>query len=114
MAARKPKSIVAKAERFCSSLMDALNDAVLIFDPKKLKILNDNKCAVSIYGYPREELLGKELQDLTHEVSNYSELVDCGRSLERVHFNKAGEKITFLVSLCLIDYWGRKAVLSIA
>src|SRR5262249_11383604 len=52
------------------------------------------------------------LQVLTHDVPNYSEM-ECGRSLEQTHFNKSGEKIPFLVSLCEIDYWGRKAVVSI-
>ena len=36
-----------------------------------------------------------------------------GQSIERTDFNKAGGKIDFLVSLSTIDYWGRKAVLSI-
>jgi PAS domain S-box-containing protein len=53
-----------------------------------------------------------ELKKLTSLVFEQSDM-DCGRSVEQTHYSKTGEKIPFLVSLCLIDYWGRKAVVSI-
>ncbi|HEY6307633.1 MAG TPA: PAS domain S-box protein [Candidatus Angelobacter sp.] len=108
-----PKSGVAEARKLCRHLMDAVKDAILIFDPRSFRILDANKCASEIYGYPREELIGKEMRELTHEVPNYSDLLRGSHSMERTDFNKAGEKIEFLVSLSLIDFWGRKAVLSI-
>jgi PAS domain S-box-containing protein len=109
---RNAKSFAEDAHKLCRSLIDALSDSVLIIDPRTFTILDANKCAVRVYGYRREELIGKPLQALTHEVPNFAE-TDCGRSLEQTHFNKAGEKIPFLASLCEIDYWGRKAVVSI-
>ena len=45
--------------------------------------------------------------------AHYSRLPSHGQSIERTDFNKAGEKIDFLVSLSHIDYWGRKAILSV-
>jgi PAS domain S-box-containing protein len=53
-----------------------------------------------------------ELKALTHHGLDQSDM-ECGRSAEQTHYSKTGEKIQFLVSLCLIDYWGRKAVVSI-
>lgn len=93
--------------------MDAISDVVLIFDPRSFRILDANKTAAAIYGYPRTELIGKEMRELTHEVPNYSDLLRTAHATERTDFNKAGEKIEFLVSLSVIDYWGRKAVLSL-
>jgi len=93
--------------------MDAINDVILIFDPRSFRILDANKRAIQVYGYSRRELMRKEMRDLTHEVPNYSDLVRAARSVERTDFTRTGEKVTFLVSLSLIDYWGRKAVLSI-
>jgi PAS domain S-box-containing protein len=107
------KTVAADARKFCRTLMDAINDAILIFDPRSFRILDVNKRATEIYGYPREEFVGKEMRELTHEVPNYSDLLRGAHSMERTDFDKNGEKITFLVSLCLIDYWGRKAVCSI-
>ena len=107
------RSVAADARKFCRTLMDAINDSILIFDPRSFRILDVNKRATEVYGYPREEFVGKEMRELTHEVPNYSDLMRGARSIERTDFDSRGDKIPFLVSLCLIDYWGRKAVCSI-
>ncbi len=93
--------------------MDAVNDVVLIFDPRSYRILDANKRALQVYGYSRREMIRREMRDLTDEVPNYSDLVRDVRSFERNHITKTGETVSFLVSLSLIDYWGQKAVLSI-
>jgi PAS domain S-box-containing protein len=93
-------------------MLDAVNAVVLIFDPKSYRILDANKRAVQAYGYSKRQLLGKELTELTHEVPNYSDFTRSAGSIERTDFNKNGEPLQFLVGLSLIDYWGRKAVLS--
>src|SRR5262245_33845851 len=107
------KTVIADARKFCRSLMDAISDVILIFDPRSFRILDANKCAAIVYGYPRKELIGKEMRELNHEVPNYSDLLRTAHAIERTDFNKAGEPIEFLVSLSLIDFWGRKAVLSL-
>jgi two-component system cell cycle sensor histidine kinase/response regulator CckA len=113
MASPNPKSVVADAHKFCRSLMDAVHDAILIFDPRSFVVLDANQRAAETYGYSREELIGKEMQELTDEVPTYSDLLRGAHSMERTDFNRSNEKLEFLVSLSLIDYWGRKAVLSI-
>ena len=107
------KFAMSHAQRLCRSLLDAVNDAVLILDPKSLQVLDANESALRIYGYSKAELIGKELSKLTHEAPDYARLIRHGQSTERTDFNKAGERIDFLVSASMIDYWGRKAVLSI-
>jgi PAS domain-containing protein len=44
--------------------MDAVNDVILIFDPKSFRILDANKRAVEAYGYSHRELVRKEMLDL--------------------------------------------------
>src|SRR5262245_26545381 len=111
MAAGTPQSSLTEARKLCRYLMDAVNDAILIFDPRSYRIVDANRSASEIYGYSHEELIGKEMRELTHEVPNYSDLFRSGgHKIERTDFNKAGESIDFLVSLGLIDYSGRKAV----
>jgi PAS domain S-box-containing protein len=113
MSVPNTKSVTADARRFCRTLMDAINDTILIFDPRSFRILDVNKRATEVYGYPREEFVGKEMREITHEVPNYSDLLRGAQSIERTDFDKQGKKLPFLVSLCLIDFWGRKAVCSI-
>jgi len=112
MPAQNPKTVVADARKFCRDLMEGVNAVILIFDPRSFRVLEANKQAVQAYGYPRRQLLGKELRQLTHEVPNYSDFTRSAGNMERTDFNKDGEPLQFLVSLSLIDYWGRKAVLS--
>jgi two-component system cell cycle sensor histidine kinase/response regulator CckA len=104
---------VQRARKLCRSLLDAVNDAVIILDPRSLRILDANESALKIYGYSKDEFIGKELKELTHDVRDYSRLFRRRRAIERTDFNKTGGKIDFLVSLSEIDYWGRKAILSI-
>src|ERR1700727_1109429 len=101
------------ARKLCRLLLDAMNDAVIILDPKSFRVLDANESALKFYGYSKEEFTGKPLKELTHDTRDYSRLPRHGQSIERTDFNKAGEKIDFLVSLSHIDYWGRKAILSV-
>src|ERR1700704_612290 len=110
---QQAKFAVPHARKLCRSLLNAVNDVVIILDPRSLRILDANESAIQIYGYPKKELVGKELKELTHDVRDYSHLVHHRQSIERTDFTKTGAKIEFLVSLSDIDYWGRKAVLSI-
>src|SRR5215472_3389266 len=112
MPSRTAKSAIADARKLCYSVMDAVNSVILIFDPRSFRILDANQRALEVYGYSRRQLLGKELRELTHEVPNYSDFVRSAGNMERTDFNKAGEPLQFLVGLSVIDFWGRKAVLS--
>ncbi len=101
------------ARKICRSIMDAITDAILLLDPHTFRILDVNKCATELYGYSRKELLGMQLRELTNDVPTYAELVNPRPGVEATHINSRGEKLDCLVSLSLIEYWGRKAVLSI-
>lgn len=113
MAGAYKQFAVSDARKLCRLLLDAVNDVVVILDPGNSRIIDANHCAARTYGYTKKELRGKELNLLTHERVDYSHALHSGRAFERTDFNKAGGKIEFLVSLSVIDYWGRRAILSI-
>jgi PAS domain S-box-containing protein len=102
----------SNARKICRSILDAITDAILIFDPHTFRILDVNHHATETYGYSRSELIGKELQDLTNEIPSYAQILH-PVPMEATHHTSKGEKLEILVSLSLIEYWGRKAVLSI-
>ena len=93
--------------------MDVINDVVLILDPGSSRIIDVNRCAAKIYGYTKKELVGKKLQLLTNEPTDFSHALHSRRAFERTDISKQGETLEFLVSFSLIDYWGRRAILSI-
>src|SRR5262249_30795102 len=103
----------SSARKMCRSILEAMTDAVVVFDPHSFRIVDANTKATELYGYSRKELLGKQLQDLTNDIPTYAEILHPPPSLEATHFNSSGDRIEFLVSLCLINYWGRRSVLSI-
>ena len=104
---------VPDARRLCRSLLDAVNDVIVILDPRSLRIMAANRCAAKVYGYSKKELVGKELRELTREPLDYSYTLHSGHTFERTDIGKNGEQIDFLVSLSAINYWGRRAILSI-
>lgn len=113
MASEAHRSRNYNARKICRAVMDAVIDAILVLDPHSFRIIDVNKRATEVYGYSRKELLGMQLRELTNNVPTYAELLNPSTGVEATHINSRGEKIEFLVSLSLIEYWGRKAVLSI-
>src|SRR5262249_54140891 len=112
MAVQTRNPSLSRGPKLCRQLLDAVNDVVLIIDPKSLCILHANRKATELYGYSFEELLGKGIGDLTRDTLDYRAFPGSS-NLERTHFSRTGERLDFLVSLSVIDYWGRKAILSI-
>jgi PAS domain S-box-containing protein len=104
---------VSDARKLCRSLLDAVNDVVLIFDPGSSRVLAANKAACEVYGYTKKEIVGKHLQMLTEDTTDYLHALRSGRTFERTDVTRQGAKIEFLVSLSSIDFWGRRAILSI-
>src|SRR6476620_5112633 len=96
---------VSDARRLCRSLLDAINDVVLIFEPNSLRVIAANKSACKAYGYTKKELVGKHLQVLTQDTTDYSHALRSGRNFERTDVNKQGGRLDFLVSLSAVDYW---------
>ena len=113
MSALGKQFAVPDARKLCRSLLDAVNDVVVILDPRNLRIMAANRSAAKMYGYSKKELVGKELRELTREPLDYSYTLHSGHTFERRDIGKDGKAIDFLVSLSAINYWGRRAILSI-
>lgn len=107
------KSRGTNGRSICRSILDALIDVVIIFDPRTLHIVDVNKKATEVYGYSRKELLSKYLRELTSDVPVEADWYLVAGGMEAAHFNSKGETLDFLVSFSPIEYWGRRAVLSI-
>src|SRR4029077_15469476 len=103
----------SSARKICRSILDAITDPILIFDPQTYRIIDVNEKATELYKYSRRELVGKQLQDLTNEIPTYAELLHPPPTIGATHFSSTGDRLEFLVSLSLVEYWGRKAALSI-
>jgi PAS domain S-box-containing protein len=82
-------------------------------------ILEANDKACRLYGFTKDELIGRSLKDLTKNISRgefeIKELMrhKSSRNFETVHFNKAGEPMEMLVNSSVVEYAGRTAIMSI-
>ena len=108
-----------KSEIEYRNLFDRANDAIFIFEPQGEIILEANDKACRLYGFTKDELIGRSLKDLTKNISRgefeIKELMrhKSSRNFETVHFNKANEPMEMLVNSSVVEYAGRTAIMSI-
>lgn len=116
---RRVDEALIKSERDYRLLFDSANDVVIIFEPLHETILAVNAAACQVYGFERDELIGRSLKSLTQNVrqgeAQIKTILERGsfRNFESVHVNKRGEEIIFLINASLVEYQGTKAILSI-
>ncbi|MDD5543213.1 MAG: PAS domain S-box protein [Acidobacteriia bacterium] len=116
---RRAQETLARSEQKYRSLFECADDAILIFDPDTEVILEANEKACRMYGFSRTELLGMSLKELTLNVprgrKQVATLLEHGlcRNFDTVHLNKTRIPIHILANASVIDYQGRKAILSI-
>ncbi|MDI6766480.1 MAG: PAS domain S-box protein [Bacteroidota bacterium] len=111
--------LLKKSEYRYRNLFENANDAIMIFEPKDEISLEVNKKACELYGYKREEFIGKSLKQISMNIQLVEEAIEQTlreRKKEKVntiHLNKAGDEIQIVASAVVIDYEGRDAILSI-
>src|SRR5512146_603957 len=71
---RRENAELRQAEKEYRGLFESAHDAILLFDREAQTIIDANEQAAVLYGYGREELIGRSLLDLA---------VDADRARER-------------------------------
>ena len=108
-----------RSERDYRHLFESANDAILIMDAETAEILEANPSAYQMYGFGREQLIGRRLQSMVPDEQQVGrrlqQLQREGRCLnfETVHVHAQGRAIILLCSATIVDYQGRRAILSI-
>ncbi len=101
------------------ALFESANDAILIFDAQTTQILAVNKMACETYGYARDEFTAMGIIDLSVDPAGAAERVRrtvedaTFRSQETVQRRKDGTQVNTFISMSVIEYDGRQAVLNI-
>ena len=116
---KRAEEDLARSERNYRAVFEEANDGIIVFEPETETILDANSHACDLYGYSRNELLGMSLKRLTKDVTRgereIAALLEVGRrqDFETVHRARDGREINVLSRASIIDFGGRKAVLSI-
>ncbi len=100
-------------------LFENAHDAIMIFTPDKEIILDANQRACEMYHFSRKELMGMSLEKLSKDVETgkkrIKKVLEKGElhDFETVHFRKDGSEIQLEINAALIDFKGRRAILSV-
>lgn len=107
-------------EKFKTLFMNA-NDAIYIYDDIGGKIKEVNDVTSEMLGYSREELLNMSPKDFNSQEyaallpERVKELKRKGKAIfETIYVDSLGKKIPVEISSRIIDYKGKKAILTIA
>jgi PAS domain S-box-containing protein len=116
---RKDDIALRKSEEQYRKLFETANDAIMVFEPEHEIILAVNQKACELYGYTREELIGRSLRDISKNSDRGHQAVEQilrqkkTEALETVHFNKNRDELQIIANAVVIEYEGRNAILSI-
>ena len=100
------------------NLFENAGDAILLSDVENWTILDCNHKACEVYGWNRMALLGASLKTLIKDEAVYAQHIGRGQKGEgcsqfsTVHLRKSGLPFNVLVSFSIVDYAGKKAILS--
>jgi diguanylate cyclase (GGDEF)-like protein/PAS domain S-box-containing protein len=101
------------------NVFELANDAIIIYDATTRAILEVNGRACEIYGFDRHEFVGMNIRRLSLEPERgrkyLKELLARGsyRGFETVHRRACGVPMNVLISSSVVEFRGRRAVLSI-
>ncbi|RPI76355.1 MAG: PAS domain S-box protein, partial [Desulfobacteraceae bacterium] len=117
---KRTRDALEESEKRYRTVFDGTADAILVHDMGK-RFLDVNELACERYGYSRDEMLNMEPKDITvHKqaqrvAERVAEILRTGHYMsEVVHVRKDGIHIPTELSSKIIEYLGRKAVLSVA
>ncbi|HXG38580.1 MAG TPA: PAS domain S-box protein [Bacteroidota bacterium] len=116
---KRAEDLLKQSERQYRRLFENASDAIIIFEPEEENILDVNHRACELYGFTREEFIGRSLKSLSHDVprgrERIREVLSRGSlaNFETVHYRKDGREISLLVNASVIDYDGKTAIMSI-
>jgi len=116
---KKAEEAVKKSEQEYYNLFESANDSIIIFEPDSEIVLEVNKEACNVYGFSKDEFVGKSLKDLTENVKagekqiKYILTNQSVINFETRHYTKHGKLLDLLVNASAIEYSGKIAILSI-
>jgi len=107
------------SEQYYRMLFEQAHDAILILDPADERVIDVNNRACQIYGFKRDEFIGLSLRNISKNViqgdENMKITIEKGyfHNFQTVHYNKQLNELLMEINASVINYNGKKAILSI-
>jgi len=117
---KKTENALRESEKNYRELINGMNETVWVIDFEG-NIIDVNKTAVDLLGYSKEELIGRNLVQIDSSLTGdaianlaHTMPVDKLQIFETSHQTKEGRVFPVEIYSSLINYKGKKAILSIA
>jgi len=116
---RKKDEDLKRSEEYYRMLFEQAHDAIFILSPEDEKVIDVNKRACQMYGFTRQEFIGISLKSISKNViqgdENMKITLEKGyfHNFQTVHYNKQLNEILMEINASVINYNGKKAILSI-
>jgi len=116
---KRAEQALAESEAYYQSIFENAHDAIIIFEPQEEIILDANPRACELYGLPREEFIGRSLQEFSKDPSRgrkyIKKTLETGtlRELQTIHVRPDGQEMILEVNAAVINYKGQLAIISI-
>lgn len=116
------RKIAEKAARETAEyrhLFQNANDAIIIFELETEIVIDVNDKACNMYGIERDNFIGHSIKAISQDVgrgeTHLQHLIEKGtnQSFETIQYHANGSPINLFINSSIIDYQGRKVVLSI-
>ncbi|HET6266119.1 MAG TPA: EAL domain-containing protein, partial [Acidobacteriota bacterium] len=115
---KRMENALKQSEQDYRGLFENAHDAIIIFSPDYEVILDVNDRACELYGYTKEEFVGLTMEKLSSDVTEAGRINEMlrkklRRSFEAMHYRKDLSRMSIEINAALVNYKGRKAILSI-
>ncbi|MDQ3509688.1 MAG: PAS domain S-box protein [Actinomycetota bacterium] len=118
---KRAEEALKKSEREYHSLFETAGDAIFIYEAEteERRILSVNDAACALYGHAEEDFVGTMMRDVSRDreraMAYLAELLRHGsyQNFETIHGRADGAVMDVVVNSSVIEFGGRKAVLSI-
>jgi len=115
----RAEAALKRSEQDYRELFEQAHDAILVFNPEDEVILDVNQRACEVYGFTREEFLDMSLKRISQNVprgeQQIRETLERGvyHHFETVQFRKDGSQMALEINAAVVNFKGRRAILSI-
>ncbi|WP_456434185.1 PAS domain-containing hybrid sensor histidine kinase/response regulator [Thermosulfuriphilus sp.] len=102
--AGRRQEVAVREEAACDLILDSINEAVCLIDPRTFKIIEANRVFLKEVGLLREEVIGRPCYELTHQKDSPCQPPECPCPVfytletgepaifEHIHWGAGGEK----------------------
>ncbi|MFZ3382687.1 MAG: PAS domain S-box protein [Candidatus Methanoperedens sp.] len=64
---KRAEELIRQSKEFSETVLNSINDSIIIIDVKNFSIIDTNKSFMKVYGVSKEQAIGKKCHEITHK-----------------------------------------------